>query len=362
MKRHTRKIVSAFAAIVLVFAIAACGKVSNSANSASPSASTGDNGSAGGKKYVIGWSTIYLTPSWMQQTLKMMENRIDYWKEKGVVDKLVVANANGDTSQQIAQIENMISQKYDAIIIDAGSSTALNPVAEKAMKAGIKVINFDSTITSDKITSIINTDQKQWGSLTAQWLADKIGHKGKIIAMNGPAGVAVSDERWSGAKEVFDKYPDIQIVANLNSDYNEGPAMQVILPALAANPDIAGIWSQGGSLSSAALKALQQKKMKLVPMPGENFNGFLKQWAEVQDQGFSSYAVGQPNWLGALAVEQAVRALQGSEVKQYVTVPLPIIDDNNLKDFVPNDKPDDYFPIKDLSEDDYLRYLGPTTN
>lgn len=351
MKSWTKKATGLLFISILLLFTAACGSVGNS--------SSGSTNKGADHKYVIGWSTIYLTPSWMQQTNKLLMDRGEYWKEKGVLDKIVVANANGDTSVQISQIENMISQKYDAILVVAGSSTALNPVLEKAIDAGIHVINFDSLVTSDKITSKINTDQTQYGVQTAQWLVDKLGGKGKIIAMNGPAGVAVSDERWAGAKSVFDQYPDISIVANISTEYNEGPALQAILPALSANPDVDGIFSQGGALSSAAVKALQQNKMKMIPMPGENYNGFLKLWDSLRDEGFSSYAVGQPNWLSVLSLDQAIRALQGKKVEKNVVVPLPVIDDNNLKDFVPNDHPDDYFPIKDITEEEINQILGP---
>lgn len=351
MKRWSMKAAGLLAICMLILVMTACGSVGNS--------SSGKNSKGSDHKYVIGWSTIYLTPSWMQQTNKMLMDRGEYWKEKGLLDKIVVANANGDTSVQISQIENMISQKYDAILVVAGSSTALNPVLEKAVDAGIPVINFDSLVTSDKITSKINTDQTQYGVQTAQWLVDKLGGKGKVIAMNGPAGVAVSDERWAGAKSVFDKYPDISVVANISTEYNEGPALQAILPALSANPDVDGIYSQGGALSSAAVKGLQQNNMKMIPMPGENYNGFLRLWDSLRDQGFSSYAVGQPNWLSVLSLDQAIRALQGQKVEKNVIVPLPVIDDNNLKDFVPNDHPDDYFPIRDITEDEIIQILGP---
>lgn len=310
-------------------------------------------------KFVIGWSDIYLTPSWMQETLKMLQDDAKKWEKKGVLEKLTVANANGDTSLQISQIQNMISQHYDAILVDAGSSTALNPVIQRAMKAGIVVVNFDSLVTTNDITSKISPDQKQWGVLTAKWLVNKLHGKGKIVAINGPAGVAVSDDRWAGAESVFSHYPKIQIVANVHSEYNVGPALQAILPVLQAHKDINGVYSQGGALSAAALQAMQQLHMKLLPTPGENYNGFLKAWAANQKKGFSSFAPAQPNWLSVLALEQAIRALQGYKVKQNVVVPLPIITDKNLKDYVPNKFPDDYYPIKPLTQKQINQILGP---
>lgn len=353
MKRKGCKLFLFFS-LLMALVLAGCGQISQTSTDGSKKETETEN-----HKYVIGWSTIYLTPTWMQQTNKMLEERADYWKAKGVLEKVVVANANGDTSVQISQIENMISQKYDAILVVAGSSTALNPVIEKAMKQGITVIAFDSLPSTDNITSKINTDPVEWGSVTAQWLVEKLEGKGKIIAMNGPAGVQVSDDRWKGAEEVFNQYPDIEIVAKVNSEYNEGPALQALLPVLDANPDINGIFSQGGALSSAALKALQQKNMKLVPMPGENYNAYLKQWDSLRSEGFSSVAPAQPNWLSVLSLDQAIRALEGYKVEKKVDVKVPLITDDTLGNFVPNDFADDYFPIDNIADKEIEEFLGP---
>src|SRR6185369_10176058 len=134
-----------------------------------------------------------------QETLKLLQADVDTLKGQGKISDFQTFNANGDTSQQIAQVRAMVQQKYDVILVDAGSSTALNPALEQAADAGVTVVNFDSLVTSDKVIKV-GTDQGQWGQMTAQWLADKLGGKGKIIAMNGPAGVAVSEDRWKGAE------------------------------------------------------------------------------------------------------------------------------------------------------------------
>lgn len=312
-----------------------------------------------GQPYKIAWSTIYLTPSWMQQTKKMMEDRIAHWNKADVPVEFYIANANGDTTQQIAHIENLISQGYNAIILISGSATALNNVVEKAFDKGVVIINFDSLVTTDKVTSKINTSQFEYGVKCAEYLAKAINGEGEIIAFNGPAGVSLVEERYDGAKSVLKNYPKITIAAELYSEYNEGPAMTMIRPALTANPDVKGILALGGSQASASLKAIEQMGMPFIPISGENYNAFLKEWAKVKKDGFSSYAVGQPNWLGVLSIDQAIRALQGKKVDKEVIVPIPEITDANLSEFVPNDFPDDGYPIKMISEEQIDAYLKP---
>ncbi|MGN9841992.1 ABC transporter substrate-binding protein [Nonomuraea sp. H19] len=353
MEGMTRRALIA-AAVGALLATTAC-NVDSGGTVASTAA--GATAAATPKALKVGWSTIYLAPSWMQQTLKMLEEDVAKLKSAGKVASYETFNANGDTSQQIAQIQAMITQKYNVILVDAGSSTALNPVMEQAVAAGIVVANFDSLVTSDKVIRV-GTDQVEWGRMTAQWLADKLGGKGEIIAMNGPAGVSVSEERWKGAEEVLKKYPDIKIAANVHSEYNLAPAAQAFASAYSANPDITGVFSQGGALSAAALQTLIKQDKKLVPITGENYNGFLKMWAENRSKGFSSLATAQPNYLSVIALQAAVAKAGGASVPANITVPLPEITDNNLDQFVKADQPDDSYPIQPLAQAEIDKLIG----
>ncbi|WP_405536531.1 ABC transporter substrate-binding protein [Streptomyces sp. NBC_00075] len=353
--RSVRGAVAVAATLCALAGVAACNVQSDSDTAADASDSA--SGATQAKNLKVGWSTIYLTPSWMQQTLKMLQTDVDKLKSSGKVSAFETFNANGDTSQQIAQIRAMIQQKYDVILVDAGSSTALNPALEQAVAAGITVVAFDSLPTSTKVIRV-GTDQKAWGSMMATWLAKKLDGKGSIIAMNGPAGVAVSEDRWSGAEAVFKKYPDIKIVSNVHSEYNLAPAAQAFASAYSAHSDIDGVFSQGGALSAAALQTLVKQDKKLVPITGENYNGFLKLWQSKQKEGFSSIATAQPNYLSVIALEAAIAKREGASVPQDITVPLPEITDDNLAQYAKPDQPDDSYPINDISQSEIDKLIG----
>ncbi|RKS79527.1 monosaccharide ABC transporter substrate-binding protein (CUT2 family) [Actinomadura pelletieri DSM 43383] len=347
--RFTRAAV-AVTALGALTATAACGVDSGDKSS------SGDGGGKS-KALKVGWSTIYLTPSWMQQTDKMIKDDVAKLKGEGKIADYQVFNANGDTSQQIAQIRAMIQQKYDVILVDAGSSTALNPAMEQAVNAGITVANFDSLVTSEKVVRV-GTDQKEWGRMMGQWLGEKLGGKGKIIAFNGPAGVAVSEERWQGAQEALKKFPDIKVAANVHSEYNLAPAAQAFASAYSANPDIDGVFSQGGALSAAALQTLVKQKKKMVPITGENYNGFLKLWKEQKANGFSSLSTAQPNYLGVIALRAAVAKAGGATVPNQIMVPLPKITDDTLDQYVKADQPDDSYPIQPMPQPEIDKLIG----
>lgn len=293
------------------------------------------------KPYVIGYSAPYLTPSWMQITTNALKAEIDRLTEAGVVSEMIIGNANGDTSLQIAQIQGMIDKKVDAIILVAGSATALNPVVERAHAAGIVVVNFDSLVSTEKVTSKVGVTWSELGAETAEWLAKQVGSKGKVIAVYGPAGVSVAEDQREATREVFSKY-GVDVVAEVRAD-NPAPAEIAVANALAANPVVDGIWSFGWGNCAGALRALIKAKRPLVPVVGENYNAFLKLWAENAPKGFQALATGEPNDISVLSLHIALKALEGRAVPKWVEVPRPSITNESIGDYVPNDKPDDYF-------------------
>jgi ribose transport system substrate-binding protein len=256
-----------------------------------------------------------------------------------------VFDANNDTTTQIAQIQTMIDQEYDICLLIAGSATALDQVVESAHAAGVIVVNWDSLVSTDQLTTIVNTDQHKWGNMTAQWLVDQLGGEGQILAINGPAGISVSEARWAGAEEIFAANPGIEIVGTANIEYNEAPALTEMESLLAAHPDINGVWCQAGAHASATVKTMQAMGMDLVPVTGENYNAYLKLWCSLLEDGFTSFSTAQVNYMAVISLDVGVMAVQGEPVPSFVEVPLPEITDENVCEWADDDLPDDWYAI-----------------
>jgi ribose transport system substrate-binding protein len=306
--------------------------------------------------YKIGWSDVYLGIPWMTETRGIMDEAVKDLQGQGLVKDLTVANANADAPTQIQQIQSMIDSNTDIILIIAGSATALNRVIEQACNKGIAVVNFDSLVTTDKLTAKVYTDPVDWGRQGAKWLVSQLKGKGDILVLNGVAGVAISEDRWRGAKEVFDAAKDIHIVGITNTEHNVGPAQQAVANLLFAHPKIDGIWSQGGAISAGAILALDKAGVPMVPITGENYKQFMQMW---YDRKFPAWATGQPNWIGALSIYAAVWALQGQDVPRDIVIPLPSITNDNLAEYIERGKnmPDDNYIYPPYSLDLYKKIV-----
>ena len=68
-----------------------------------------------------------------------------------------------------------------------------------------------------------------------------------------------------------------------------------------------------------------------IPVAGEAENGFRKLCAEHADEGLLCSSAGQSPGLVAIAAKTAIHALQGEVLPQYVSVPIPLVEDPDFK-------------------------------
>jgi len=314
---------------------------------------TGALASAKKEGFVVGLSNFSLGNSWRVQMVEEAKYAASQHKDR--VKKLIVTEADGDISKQISDIEDLISKKVDAILITAISPKALIPVVNKAMAAGIVVVDYDNLVYTDNITAHVIVDQKEFGRVQGNWLVKALNGKGKIIAFNGMKGTAISAERFEGAKSVFDKYPDVEIIQTVYADWDFAKAKRAMESLLAAYPKIDGIWSQGGAMSEAAIKAYLERNMTPPPVTGEDGNGFLKVWKKLRDSGkypdFDSIATSMPTWCSAKALEVALDALTGKAVQKKTVIPIPTITAKTLDEYVKPNLPDSFWCNSQLPED-----------
>ena len=104
-----------------------------------------------------------------------------------------------DADSQAQQIEQAIAEKPDVLVVLPQDGAALTPVAQKAEKAGIPVVNIDRLFTApDAATATILGDNYQIGVLAAEYIADQLKCNGNVVEIQGLAGISVTDRPHEG--------------------------------------------------------------------------------------------------------------------------------------------------------------------
>ncbi|MDR1535813.1 MAG: ABC transporter substrate-binding protein [Planctomycetota bacterium] len=309
----------------------------------------GHSGEGGKGPFTIGFSEYVLGVSWRIQTLEELK----YTAGKNPdVKELIVTNANGDISKQIADIEDLVSKRVDAILLAAGSPKALIPAVDKAVDAGIVVVDFDSVTDSNKAFHL-TVDQEEFGRLGAEFLVKAMGGKGDIIVFNGIKGTSVSAGRFKGAEDVFKKHPGIKILQTVFGNWEYGVARKSMESLFAAYPKIDGVWSQGGAMSEAVMEAYFERGLMPPPITGEASNGFLRLWKVCleKDPNFDSVAPSSPTFISGDALKMAIAILKGKKYDRTTYVKVPLITRDNIDEFYNPNLPDSYWVHSNLPAD-----------
>nr|WP_191059832.1 ABC transporter substrate-binding protein [Geminicoccus harenae] len=295
------------------------------------------SGTALAETYKIGLSNGWVGSEWRTQMIEEAQAAAQAWKDKGVDIELLIQSSDVDVQGQIGAVRNFMNQGVNAIIINPNSPTAFDPVFAQAKESGILVVATDAEVSSPDAI-YVGIDQTDWARKSAQWLADALGGKGNVVTINGVAGHPANEMRVAGYREVFEKYPDIEVLNEANANWDQAQGQQTMQNLLATYPDINGVWVQDG-MAAGAWRAIQAAgKTGDIAATGEIRKDFLDLWSAEK---LNSGASVNPPGVMASALNVTVLRLQGKQFKddiftgQYgnaIYLPIPFVSNDNLAD------------------------------
>ncbi|WP_340293126.1 ABC transporter substrate-binding protein [Aquipuribacter hungaricus] len=349
MNRTRRASVLAAAGVVSALVVTGC-------SSGEPDQA---GGSASSEGLVVGYDSYFVGNTWSAQLEAEFLSATE--RESADIADVIVTQSENDAQTQISNVQSMIARGVDVIIVTPISPEGIVPALEQAAAADIEVILSASGAETDTYTSYINVDDTDFGATGAQWLVDTLGGEGRIVALNGIAGVPTSDLRYEGAQAVFEAAPGIEVVSVIDGGWDQATAKTSVESLLAADPDIDGVWSQGGSMTLGAIEAFEAAGVPLVPMTGEDSNGLLKKWSSLIAEGgtgFDAIAVAKPTWISAEALETAIAAARGEQVTKDNLLEPEVITSENLDEFVRDDLPDSLWVNTRMTDEEVVALFG----
>lgn len=263
--------------------------------------------------FIIGISNPWVGSEWRTQMVdRVMEVAQPYIRE-GFIKEVIVQSYDVSLEGQIDQIRNLISRGANVILVNPADANALNPVIREAKQRGIIVIATDTEVSSPDALNVA-IDQAEWARISARWLVDKLGGRGKVVTINGIAGHPANTARVRGYTEVFKANPGITILNETNADWDNAKGQSTMQNLLATYPDINGVWVQDG-MAEGALRAILAAGRTDIKVTGEARVGYLNLWKQT---GIDGIGVANPPGCMASALEVAVHLLKGRELRDGV--------------------------------------------
>ncbi|MBM3739372.1 MAG: substrate-binding domain-containing protein [Acidobacteria bacterium] len=270
---------------------------------------------------------------------------------KAAMDAGVEIQWNGPTSEtdyagQIQIMENMMTRRLDAICVAPIDKKIMVAVVERASKAGIPVVIFDSGIDTAEFVSQVATDNYAAGRMAADRMAAALNGKGKVVIVAVQPGAASTMERERGFEEaVKEKYPGIRIADKQFGLADFAKSLAVSENMLTAHPDLDGMFASNESSTVGASQAVKGRKAKLK-LVGFDWSPTLLQ--DLREGVIDSLVVQHPFKMGEDSVRVAIAKLRGQAVVKMNNLAPRLVLKEDL------DKPD----VQAQLNPDLKKYLG----
>ena len=237
---------------------------------------------------------------------------VAYFAEQAAeeLDLNYVMLTSSTADEMSSQIEQLISMDAKAIVVWP-QFTGVEVAAEMALEQGIIIYNFDM---------IIDVDEK-YADLMYTLTGDNYG-----------MGV-------EGANYIAEIAPEIEIIAEVASDFTREAGLADMTDALTAYPEIDAVFSLDDETSIGALQAIDESGRTDVKVitGGGGCQEYFNMMPEYENIWVCS-ATYSPDMI-THCVENVAKILAGEEVEHNVVIPTTIVDRDNVEEFLNPDSP-----------------------
>lgn len=280
------------------------------------------------KRIVIGYSVQDLGNQYWQLVAQGVKDRA---AELGNID-VIVLDARTDPGRQLAQVEDLIQQKVDVILLSPWDPDPGGSCVEAANKANIPVIVLDVGVNSGKIETFIVSDNLKGGELAGEFIAQKLGGKGKVAHIQCQLGYVIPALRGEGFTNVMKKY-GIEIVAKQPADSQRSLGMKVMEDFIQAHPDLNAVFCENDEMALGALEAVKAAGLeKQIIVVG--FDAIPDALCSIKNGGLAATVAQKPYEIGRMGVDAALKVLKGEKLPETIYVPVELVTPENVDQFL----------------------------
>ena len=287
----------------------------------------------GGDKFKIGILAPAVTHGWVAAVAYHAEARA-----KELADELEYnIQTRSNAEEMTAQLDDLMTWGADAIVAFP-QWVGMEVPMQKALDAGIKIVNFDIIIDLDGVYRV-SGDNEDMGIQGAHYIVEKVGKDATVVMLEVPTSGSVSELRKKGFVETA-----AEIAPNLNiityaTQFTREDGLKDFADILTSNQKIDAVYSMDDETSIGVLQAINEAgrtDIKVVT-GGGGMQEYFKMMPDNQDIWIQS-ALYSPAMVKD-AVDIALKILKGEEVPMVTIIPTTIVDRDNYTEFLDENSP-----------------------
>lgn len=257
--------------------------------------------------------------------VRMEEGIKKYSDETDGVYAYMTGPSETDSAQQIQVLQDVISQRPDALCVVPIDPAACENVLAEAMEKGIKVICHEGSSVQHCDWDVEAFDNAGYGAFIMDNLAGLLGEEGEYITMVGYLTSASHNEWADGAVARQEaQYPNMTLAAEkrLESENSAETAYEVAKQYLKTNPNVKGFTGSSSDDTPGVARAIAELGLSdSVFVVG---TGMPNECRELLKNGsLTTITLWDPADAGYAMCELARKALAGEEIGDGTNLGLP---------------------------------------
>ncbi len=159
---------------------------------------------------------------------------------------------------QVSFMDDVINQKYDAIVLQAMDATGLSASVKAAEAKGIPVITVNLA-TIQKHTASVQMADISAGYAVGKEMGKQLGGKGNVVIIQSPPGAILGVNREKGFRQaIAELYPNIKIVGAQSAEgWKKEIAITIMNGFLQANKQLDGVFAVNDNMAEGAMIAAE---------------------------------------------------------------------------------------------------------
>jgi ribose transport system substrate-binding protein len=244
--------------------------------------------------------------------------------------EIVLLSADNNSTQQVNQVNDLITQGVDALIFTAQDATAAAAGVRAANRADIPVIAVDQKPEGSdaKLATYIATDSVKAADELCTWMFKQMGGKGEIGILQGVLGSTAELQRSQGCQQALDRTPGIKVAAKQAANWDETEGYKAAQNMLQANPDIKAIFGESDAMGLGAAKAAKDANREIIAV---GIDGFPTMVTAIQDGLTQATQAQVPYKMGQQAVSDALKILDAQQVPELQYQDTVLVTEENAK-------------------------------
>ena len=253
--------------------------------------------------------------------------------------QLQFEDAQKDVGRQLNQMQNFISAKVDAIIVNPVDTDATSKMTKLAAQAGIPLV-YVNRVPADWKTlppkvAFVGSNEVDSGTLEMQEVCRLMNGKGNIVVMIGDLANQAARQRTQDVEDVIAKPPcdGIKILDKRVGNWSRTEGADLVSNWISAGLKFDAIVSNNDEMAIGAIQSLKTAKMldKVIVAGVDATTDALAamQAGELEVTVFQNAAA-----QGQGSVDTALKIAKGEKVPSMVWIPFELVTPANIKNYL----------------------------